>query len=47
MTTPCRTDQLLLRIGLFGIGLDVYWPQFRALKDRLESHLPRASAHSA
>ena len=25
-----------LRIGLFGIGLDAYWPQFPGLKDRLE-----------
>jgi len=23
------------RIGLFGIGLDTYWPQFKGLKDRL------------
>jgi L-arabinose isomerase len=27
------------RIGLFGIGLDAYWPQFPGLKARLESHL--------
>ena len=25
-----------LRVGLFGIGLDTYWPQFRGLKQRLE-----------
>jgi L-arabinose isomerase len=25
-----------LRIGLFGIGLDAYWPQFAGLKERLE-----------
>ena len=24
-----------LRIGLFGIGLDTYWPQFPGLKPRL------------
>ncbi len=24
-----------LRLGLFGIGLDTYWPQFKGLKDRL------------
>ncbi|HET6452550.1 MAG TPA: L-fucose/L-arabinose isomerase family protein [Spirochaetia bacterium] len=24
-----------IRIGLFGIGLDTYWPQFKGLKDRL------------
>jgi len=27
------------RIGLFGIGLDTYWPQFNGLKARLEEHL--------
>lgn len=28
-----------LRIGLFGIGLDAYWPQFAGLRDRLEGYL--------
>lgn len=28
-----------LRIGLFGIGLDTYWPQFQGLKARLEGYL--------
>jgi L-arabinose isomerase len=28
-----------LKIGLFGIGLDAYWPQFKGLKDRLEGYL--------
>ena len=28
-----------LRIGLFGIGLDAYWPQFPGLKERLEGYL--------
>lgn len=27
------------KIGLFGIGLDVYWDQFEGLKDRLEGYL--------
>lgn len=36
MNTPRQTDALPLRIGLFGIGLDVYWPQFAGLKERLE-----------
>ena len=27
------------RIGLFGIGLDAYWPQFEGLKPRLEGYL--------
>jgi L-arabinose isomerase len=29
----------LLKIGLFGIGLDTYWPQFEGLKQRLENYL--------
>lgn len=32
MKTSCK-------IGLFGIGLDTYWPQFHGLKDRLEGYL--------
>jgi L-arabinose isomerase len=28
-----------LRVGLFGIGLDAYWPQFKGLKHRLEGYL--------
>lgn len=31
-TTKCK-------IGLFGIGLDSYWPQFTGLKERLEGYL--------
>jgi L-arabinose isomerase len=27
------------KVGLFGIGLDTYWPQFPALKSRLEGYL--------
>ena len=27
------------RIGLFGVGLDAYWPQFDGLKQRLEGYL--------
>jgi L-arabinose isomerase len=27
------------KVGLFGIGLDTYWPQFPALKGRLEGYL--------
>ena len=26
------------RVGLFGIGLDTYWPQFTGLKDRLQGY---------
>lgn len=32
MDTSCK-------IGLFGIGLDTYWPQFDGLKERLEGYL--------
>ena len=32
-----------LRVGLFGIGLDAYWPQFSGLKDRLEGYLGRVA----
>jgi len=28
-----------LKIGLFAIGLDAYWPQFDGLKERLEGYL--------
>ena len=28
-----------LKIGLFGIGLDTYWDQFKGLKERLEGYL--------
>ncbi len=31
--------QYTLKIGLFGIGLDAYWPQFEGLKTRLEGYL--------
>lgn len=32
-----------LRIGLFGIGLEAYWPQFDGLRERLESYLGQLS----
>ena len=32
-----------LRVGLFGIGLDAYWPQFAGLKERLEQYLQTAA----
>ncbi len=28
-----------LRVGLFGIGLEAYWPQFNGLKERLEGYV--------
>ena len=36
-----------VRIGLFGIGLDTYWPQFSGLKDRLEGYLHEVAAKLA
>jgi L-arabinose isomerase len=33
-----------LRVGLFGIGLDAYWPQFDGLKERLEGYVERVAA---
>jgi len=41
---PFTVDTPLLRIGLFGIGLDTYWPQFAGLKERLESYVARVAA---
>src|ERR1700733_10902249 len=35
------------KIGLFGIGLDAYWPQFAGLKDRLEGYLARVERRLA
>lgn len=35
------------RIGLFGIGLDAYWPQFPGLKERLENDLATVHAKLA
>ena len=32
-----------LRVGLFGIGLDTYWPQFAGLMARLKSYLEKVA----
>ena len=32
-----------LRVGLFGIGLDTYWPQFAGLEDRLNRYIGRVA----
>ena len=32
-----------MKIGLFGIGLDTYWPQFDGLKDRLLGYIAEVS----
>ena len=34
-----KTMKYKTRVGLFGIGLDAYWPQFKGLKARLEGYL--------
>lgn len=34
-----NSDEFPVKIGLFGIGLDSYWPQFAGLKERLEGYL--------
>jgi L-arabinose isomerase len=33
-----------LRVGLFGIGLDTYWPQFEGLEERLTGYLRKVAA---
>ncbi len=33
-----------LTVGLFGIGLDTYWPQFAGLEERLKGYLARVAA---
>lgn len=37
------THDIPLRLGLFGIGLETYWPQFAGLKERLEEYLNRTA----
>jgi L-arabinose isomerase len=36
--TFCKSSETGPRIGLFGIGLDTYWPQFPGLLDRLSGY---------
>ncbi len=38
-------DNSPVRIGLFGIGLDTYWPQFVGLKERLDGYLGEVAAN--
>lgn len=38
-----QMNDTTIRIGLFGIGLDTYWPQFSRLKDRLDSYVERVA----
>lgn len=34
-----KMEKNTMKIGLFGIGLDTYCPQFEGLKERLEGYL--------
>lgn len=36
-----------LKLGLFGIGLDTYWPQFLGLRERLQGYLEQVARHLA
>ena len=38
MSTALARSANMLRVGLFGIGLDTYWDQFAGLKERLEGY---------
>jgi L-arabinose isomerase len=42
MTTPDP-----LKVGLFGIGLDTYWPQFPGLHDRLVGYIAQVAGNLA
>jgi L-arabinose isomerase len=42
-----HTPKHPLRVGLFGIGLDTYWPQFAGLQQRLEGYLSQVAAKLA
>ena len=35
------------RVGVFGIGLDTYWPQFAGLKERIEGYQRRVEERVA
>src|SRR5690348_7500921 len=36
-----------VRVGLFGIGLDAYWPQFEGLESRLREYLDQTARRLA
>ena len=38
-----KSEPHQLRIGLFGIGLEAYWPQFEGLKERLEGYIQQVA----
>ncbi|WP_309572482.1 hypothetical protein [Deinococcus sp.] len=37
------TTHYPLKVGLFGIGLDTYWPQFAGLEDRLKGYVAQVA----
>ncbi|MGC8624901.1 MAG: arabinose isomerase [Phycisphaerae bacterium] len=43
--TTCADNTHPVKIGLFGIGLDAYWPQFSGLKQRLQGYLGKVENH--
>lgn len=44
LPNPTMKNPSPLRVGLFGIGLDTYWPQFDGLKDRLDGYVGQVAA---
>ena len=40
---PLQPQSSGLKVGLFGIGLDVYWPQFAGLEKRLQGYVERVA----
>lgn len=38
-----RSSERSLKVGLFGIGLDAYWPQFEGLHARLEGYVGKVA----
>ncbi len=47
LSKPQTHNSPPLRIGLFGIGLNTYWPQFEGLKERLEGYLEQVAGKLA
>ena len=39
-----QTTKHQFTVGLFGIGLDAYWPQFEGLQHRLQGYIQRVAA---
>jgi len=40
---PLQPQSSGLKVGLFGIGLDAYWPQFAGLEKRLQGYVERVA----